>query len=190
MTNPNQWWRVSSSGLWRRVVCWVATQQITRRHIPEVDTLHNHRCENLKSYKPVILKIFHLSYHNYFLNNRNLLLPQQNKASIFYKNCIFTIMHILIINRSFSFRHLTSHPADRHVSQWIASYGLSNYSWWDFRFSEQWVCRWLPKQLLLPPSYLNFNTEDGCNIFHQYVGNHISGYMTSHAEACKRTYSA
>jgi hypothetical protein len=28
----------------------VATQQITRRHIPEDDTLHNHRCENLKSY--------------------------------------------------------------------------------------------------------------------------------------------
>jgi hypothetical protein len=29
----------------------VATQQTTRRHIPEDDTLHNHRCENLKSYK-------------------------------------------------------------------------------------------------------------------------------------------
>jgi hypothetical protein len=28
----------------------VATQQTTRRHIPEDDTLHNHRCENLKSY--------------------------------------------------------------------------------------------------------------------------------------------
>jgi hypothetical protein len=39
-------WRVSSSGI-RRVV---ATQRTTRRHIPEDDTLHNHRCENLKSY--------------------------------------------------------------------------------------------------------------------------------------------
>jgi hypothetical protein len=29
----------------------VATQRTTRRHIPEDDTLHNHRCENLKSYK-------------------------------------------------------------------------------------------------------------------------------------------
>jgi hypothetical protein len=29
----------------------VATQQTTRRHIPEDDTLHNHRCENLKSYR-------------------------------------------------------------------------------------------------------------------------------------------
>jgi hypothetical protein len=28
----------------------VATQHTTRRHIPEDDTLHNHRCENLKSY--------------------------------------------------------------------------------------------------------------------------------------------
>jgi hypothetical protein len=28
----------------------VATQQTTRRHISEDDTLHNHRCENLKSY--------------------------------------------------------------------------------------------------------------------------------------------
>jgi hypothetical protein len=28
----------------------VETQQTTQRHIPEDDTLHNHRCENLKSY--------------------------------------------------------------------------------------------------------------------------------------------
>jgi hypothetical protein len=28
----------------------VASQQTTRLHIPEDDTLHNHRCENLKSY--------------------------------------------------------------------------------------------------------------------------------------------
>jgi hypothetical protein len=27
-----------------------ATQRTTRRHIPEDDTLHNHRCENVKSY--------------------------------------------------------------------------------------------------------------------------------------------
>jgi hypothetical protein len=67
-------WRVLSCGIWRRVVCWVSTdvsekhiayifrveeigsanQRATRwqclRHIPEDDTLHNHRCENLKSY--------------------------------------------------------------------------------------------------------------------------------------------
>jgi hypothetical protein len=30
----------------------VATQQTARRHIPEDDTVHNHRCENLKSYMP------------------------------------------------------------------------------------------------------------------------------------------
>jgi hypothetical protein len=29
---------------------FVTAQQITRRHIPEDDTLHNHRCRNLKSY--------------------------------------------------------------------------------------------------------------------------------------------
>jgi hypothetical protein len=28
----------------------VETQQTTRRNIPEDNTLHNHRCENLKSY--------------------------------------------------------------------------------------------------------------------------------------------
>jgi hypothetical protein len=27
-----------------------ATQRTTRHHIPEDDTLHNHHCENLKSY--------------------------------------------------------------------------------------------------------------------------------------------
>jgi hypothetical protein len=27
-----------------------ATQRTTRRHIPEDDALHNHSCENLKSY--------------------------------------------------------------------------------------------------------------------------------------------
>jgi hypothetical protein len=32
----------------------VATQQTTRRHIPEDDTLHNHRCGNLKSYTLLI----------------------------------------------------------------------------------------------------------------------------------------
>jgi hypothetical protein len=29
----------------------VASQQTTRRHMPEDDTLYNHRCESLKSYK-------------------------------------------------------------------------------------------------------------------------------------------
>jgi hypothetical protein len=33
----------------------VATQQTTRRHIPEEDTLHNHLCENLKSYRLVFV---------------------------------------------------------------------------------------------------------------------------------------
>jgi hypothetical protein len=29
------------------------TQRTTRRHIPEEDTLQNHRCENLKSYNRI-----------------------------------------------------------------------------------------------------------------------------------------
>jgi hypothetical protein len=31
----------------------VVTQRTTRRHIPEDDTLYNHRCENIKSYTVV-----------------------------------------------------------------------------------------------------------------------------------------
>jgi hypothetical protein len=33
----------------------VDIQRTTRHYIPEVDTLHNHRCVNLKSYKHDIL---------------------------------------------------------------------------------------------------------------------------------------
>jgi hypothetical protein len=32
----------------------VETQRTTQRHIPEDDTLHNHRCDNLKSYNDII----------------------------------------------------------------------------------------------------------------------------------------
>jgi hypothetical protein len=31
------------------------TQRTTRRHIPEPDAFHNHRCENLKSYTVLVL---------------------------------------------------------------------------------------------------------------------------------------
>jgi hypothetical protein len=33
----------------------VQSQWTTRRHIPEDDTLHNHSCENLKSYNRIFL---------------------------------------------------------------------------------------------------------------------------------------
>jgi hypothetical protein len=114
--NMNKIWRVSSSGMWRRVVCWVATdvseehiasifrveeiisaskqvasllagscwnyffdpedggvcssetsvatQQTTQRHIPD-DTLHNHRCENLKSYMNKICPTIQVHIHPY-----------------------------------------------------------------------------------------------------------------------------
>jgi hypothetical protein len=45
--------KIVSSTLKMEAICSsetsVATQQTTRRHIPEDDTLHNYRCENLKS---------------------------------------------------------------------------------------------------------------------------------------------
>jgi hypothetical protein len=34
------------------------TQRSTRRHIPEEDTLQDHRCENLKSYTVLILFVY------------------------------------------------------------------------------------------------------------------------------------
>jgi hypothetical protein len=33
----------------------VKTRRTTRRHIQEDDTLHNHRCENLKSYTRIVV---------------------------------------------------------------------------------------------------------------------------------------
>jgi hypothetical protein len=37
------------------------TQRTTRRHIPEEDTLQNHRCETLKSYKESLASAGHLT---------------------------------------------------------------------------------------------------------------------------------
>jgi hypothetical protein len=67
---------VSSSGIWRRVVCCVATDvseehsasifrveeksSKPRRHISEDDTLQHHRCENLKSYIDTNLTSVHI----------------------------------------------------------------------------------------------------------------------------------
>jgi hypothetical protein len=55
----------------------VATHQTTRRHIPEDDTLHNHRCENLKSYI--------LSTNFYFLFFYNSSILPFHSASIFFQ---------------------------------------------------------------------------------------------------------
>jgi hypothetical protein len=51
--------KLCSSALKMEAICSsetsVATRQTTRRHIPEDDTLHNHRCENLKFCKYILL---------------------------------------------------------------------------------------------------------------------------------------
>jgi hypothetical protein len=47
----------------------VETQQTTRRHITEHDTLHNHRCENLKSYKTDPVSEMLCSFVCVFLKN-------------------------------------------------------------------------------------------------------------------------
>jgi hypothetical protein len=48
-----------SSALKMEAICSsetsVDTQRTTRRYIPEDGTLHNHRCENLKSYNLIFL---------------------------------------------------------------------------------------------------------------------------------------
>jgi hypothetical protein len=36
----------------------VDTQRTTRRYIPEIGTLHNHRCADLKSYKHINVSLF------------------------------------------------------------------------------------------------------------------------------------
>jgi hypothetical protein len=41
------------------------TQRTTRRHIPEENTLQNHRCENLKSY--IVVEVYRRFGGKYFL---------------------------------------------------------------------------------------------------------------------------
>jgi hypothetical protein len=57
----------------------VVTQQPTRRHIPENDSLHNHRCENLKSYTiPVHINIILSSFTQSLLH---LILLSEERAA-------------------------------------------------------------------------------------------------------------
>jgi hypothetical protein len=69
-------WRVSSSGIWRRVVRRVSIDVSEEHiasifrveeigwasHIPEDVTLHSHRCENLKSYMLPFLVVGNVSF--------------------------------------------------------------------------------------------------------------------------------
>jgi hypothetical protein len=73
----------------------VETQRTTRRHIPEDDTLHNYRCENLKSMSYLYLSnnnahaSFHLSSYN------NSPTAMKLKKSLYCTNA-FPLMKALI----------------------------------------------------------------------------------------------
>jgi hypothetical protein len=58
----------------------VKTQRATRRYIPEVDTLHNHHCENLKSYK--VTKFWVTRNGTKFLVRREVLMAATMKIVI------------------------------------------------------------------------------------------------------------
>jgi hypothetical protein len=99
----NWCWRVSSSGIWCRVVCWVATDvseehnasifrvekiisarmsvatRITRLHIPEDDTLHNHRCGYLHNWcsspnmiRMIMLRRMRWVWHTAYMGRREI----------------------------------------------------------------------------------------------------------------------
>jgi hypothetical protein len=80
---------IISSALKMEAICssemWVATQQTTRGHIPEDDTLHNHHCENLKSYTVnflfVRLKILFSHLADLFLSGSEVILVSSVNAT-------------------------------------------------------------------------------------------------------------
>jgi hypothetical protein len=67
-------------------------QQVSRCHIPEDDTLHKHRCENLKSY--TALSMFKISFytsqetHCVLIAKTNLLMEFKGMMSVYYENNI------------------------------------------------------------------------------------------------------
>jgi hypothetical protein len=63
-------------------------QRITRRHIPEDSTLHNHCCENLKSHKinvSILVRGFWTGLRGFWLQNQNV--------NYVYSNCIYVCMY-------------------------------------------------------------------------------------------------
>jgi hypothetical protein len=52
----------------------VDTQQTTRRYIPEDGTLHNHRCENLRSYNLLL---------GYFTTLHQLLMHARGRCQVY-----------------------------------------------------------------------------------------------------------
>jgi hypothetical protein len=67
----------------------VETPRAARRHIPEDDSLHNHRCENLKSYR--LKTRFQLGYKQEVLGRTNRLLSlirQGRRVQQFFYCCV------------------------------------------------------------------------------------------------------
>jgi hypothetical protein len=74
----------------------VATQQTTPRHIPEDDTLHNHRCENLKSYKK--LPVSHTSASSSPCLQNHVIGRSQSKITVIHAFTLcFSEIHINIV---------------------------------------------------------------------------------------------
>jgi hypothetical protein len=68
------------------------TQRITRRHIPEEDTLQNHRCENLKSYKKItVLQVAKFLVLSSPFGQYAVILRALNMASYFQRAYITSV---------------------------------------------------------------------------------------------------
>jgi hypothetical protein len=74
----------------------VSSQQTTRRHIPEEHTLHNHHCENLKSY------ILHFLYSVCYGNEVASSSDSEVERYVIIRNLshsIFDILSVFICRR-------------------------------------------------------------------------------------------
>jgi hypothetical protein len=98
--------------MWRYVVCWVATQQTTWHHVPEDDTLHNHCCENLKSY------IFcRCCYFNHWSDHCTVLslLGDMLYSNTLKSDAIYKIISVFIDTHWSLVKHLSYNTKTHHT---------------------------------------------------------------------------
>jgi hypothetical protein len=101
---------------WRRYVPpkrRVDTKRTTRRYIPEDGTLHNHRCENLKSY--ILYNLNQFCRHVSLLHTVKINLA-------FLKDCFFVPLRALLISESAdeaSFRTGGPHYTQVNRNSWV-----------------------------------------------------------------------